>query len=491
MTNKYYAKNTFFNIHHILVFFLILVLLPKYLIAANVEDVAELNKNLINIDFESYGYIFGQEYSVLFCSQKCPNISRELLYYNNKIMSKYQKAIDRIRSRYGTEIDFSKYDLELVNELKKKNHFSSITCDDCSTFIAQLKSRSEGDIPNSIHAGLARNIPEYRAHPEVEFSDGIVKEWKSSDNKKLLGLDVSILYPASWKAKDGRGPHIVKKFTSDYGFGLVTFMIQVRDISDLGISDLPKGSAKELLAYITGFTSSSIPGSQFFGRGEVVINNHDAIYLEFNMDQKAMDKTFKAQSIMYYFIAGGNIVQLQGIVGLPKTENTSTELSRLYKKYSPVFVKMANSFYVNNQFQVQQNYESKPSTYVYADKTEAPPDTSTVKNILISALGLLLFAGLVFLIFSRIIKTRHSSKTSPTAKTESNIDPNTGLATCPHCGKVILPFLVSLRSRGYAAVLNFCIGVMPPMAMFGRSLLYIQSHLVAKSWTSSIQSNRY
>ena len=36
-------------------------------------------------------------------------------------------------------------------------------------------------------------------------------------------------------------------------------------------------------------------------------------------------------------------------------------------------------------------------------------------------------------------------------------------------GAVILPFLVLTRSRGQAARANFCLGVMPPRAIFGRS----------------------
>jgi hypothetical protein len=35
--------------------------------------------------------------------------------------------------------------------------------------------------------------------------------------------------------------------------------------------------------------------------------------------------------------------------------------------------------------------------------------------------------------------------------------------------RVIPPFLVLTRSRGQAARANFCLGVMPPRAIFGRS----------------------
>lgn len=36
-------------------------------------------------------------------------------------------------------------------------------------------------------------------------------------------------------------------------------------------------------------------------------------------------------------------------------------------------------------------------------------------------------------------------------------------------GMVIPPLIMVLRSRGYAAILNFCTGVIPPSAILGRS----------------------
>lgn len=44
---------------------------------------------------------------------------------------------------------------------------------------------------------------------------------------------------------------------------------------------------------------------------------------------------------------------------------------------------------------------------------------------------------------------------------------------------VIPPFLTGPISRIHAAIFSFCLGVMPPMAILGRSLLYVQSQRVA------------
>jgi hypothetical protein len=44
---------------------------------------------------------------------------------------------------------------------------------------------------------------------------------------------------------------------------------------------------------------------------------------------------------------------------------------------------------------------------------------------------------------------------------------------------IIPPFLTGRDCRIHAVILSFCIGVIPPMPMFGRSLLYVHSHRVA------------
>lgn len=46
-------------------------------------------------------------------------------------------------------------------------------------------------------------------------------------------------------------------------------------------------------------------------------------------------------------------------------------------------------------------------------------------------------------------------------------------------GRVIPPFLTGPLSRIYAASFSFCLGVMPPIAILGLSLLYVQSQRVA------------
>ena len=57
--------------------------------------------------------------------------------------------------------------------------------------------------------------------------------------------------------------------------------------------------------------------------------------------------------------------------------------------------------------------------------------------------------------------------------------PLTRQAALLRLGRVIPPFLTGPVCRIHAARFSFCAGVIPPMPIFGRSLLYVQSHFVA------------
>lgn len=52
------------------------------------------------------------------------------------------------------------------------------------------------------------------------------------------------------------------------------------------------------------------------------------------------------------------------------------------------------------------------------------------------------------------------------------------------------PIFSCCQKWSYAAMASFCMGVMPPSAIFGRSWLYVHSQWVALCCTCSIESNR-
>lgn len=58
--------------------------------------------------------------------------------------------------------------------------------------------------------------------------------------------------------------------------------------------------------------------------------------------------------------------------------------------------------------------------------------------------------------------------------------------SCARGRAVIIPFLSGLVPGLHTASFSFMAGVIPPMPMFGRWLLYVHSHRVACPFTSSM-----
>jgi hypothetical protein len=64
------------------------------------------------------------------------------------------------------------------------------------------------------------------------FADGFTKEFRTGGHVKSQGIDLGIEFPASWKAEEGRRPHIVQRLTSENGRGRVHAMINVQDLGE-------------------------------------------------------------------------------------------------------------------------------------------------------------------------------------------------------------------------------------------------------------------
>jgi hypothetical protein len=88
-------------------------------------------------------------------------------------------------------------------------------------------------------------------------------------------------------------------------------------------------------------------------------------------------------------------------------------------------------------------------------------------------------------------RRRFSKEAKLAIVAESYSAPRQVTVTARRHGMVIPPFLTGLRSRIHAAIFSFCAGVMPPMPILGRSLLYVHSHCVANSCASSMLSMMY
>jgi hypothetical protein len=74
--------------------------------------------------------------------------------------------------------------------------------------LAEVRARSGGDIPEPIRSTLLSANPRYLQHPVLELTEGWRRPYRTKGNARAKGVDVSLSVPASWRARERRGAAI-------------------------------------------------------------------------------------------------------------------------------------------------------------------------------------------------------------------------------------------------------------------------------------------
>lgn len=191
-----------------------------------------LNEDLAEDIGRAFGFRYGQNHTL-------NRIRRE--YSGTRIASEARLGRLRFNSRFGDAYDYidnlfsQKWRTEWVQAKNRIEEQSapllgkdSISRAEAKAFIDTVENRSQGHLPSPILETLLMFTPEYIERPANMFDDGFTKEYRTGGHTKSKGIDVGIQYPASWKAEEGRRPHIVQKFTSENGYGSTMALLLVR-----------------------------------------------------------------------------------------------------------------------------------------------------------------------------------------------------------------------------------------------------------------------
>ena len=156
----------------------------------------------------------------------------------------------------------------------------------------------------------------------AEFTKGQKTKFSTEKHAKAKGLNMTISYPNSWKAKEGDRPNILQKFVSNGGTGTELFMIVTKS--------LPGGAALSNEEAKDQFTEESfkefVPeGSNFISGRSTKIEGLPAGILEFSKRVERAGMVVDIQVINYIFFSGSTMVQIQCQVGSPNANMTTKE----------------------------------------------------------------------------------------------------------------------------------------------------------------------
>lgn len=297
---------------------------------------------------KTFGFRYGQLYSL-------GRIQQE--YARTSIAAKAKASQLRFQSTFGDAYDnmdsllSQKWGAEWAEAKRRIEEQSASLLEGADlsrsrvqAFIDTVSNRSEGKLPSPMLETLLMFDPEYIERPENLFDDGFTKEYSTRGHPKSEGVDLSIKYPASWTAEEGRRPNIVQKFTGESRHGTTMATILVREFptdlsSDASASDFDKA----ILALDREEMYGSIfPSAKVIETGKVRLAGEPAIWGRYQAVVNRAGRKIDYDGLTFTMARHSNMVQITYAAGRPLGSN-SAGAQAIFEHHSGLFQRMTNS----------------------------------------------------------------------------------------------------------------------------------------------------
>lgn len=199
---------------------------------------------------------------------------------------------------------------------------SDLSLADAQSFLAEVDARLAGQIDVSVLTGML--WLRYAAQPDLELRDWW-QGFSTEGHPKAAGLDLTLRLPLSWRQLDGDRPHVVAKWTSQYGSGDSVITLLVREIPEtLNFEDM-------LEVERLGDWDWLVPEGFSFLHGRAIeLDRQPGLQVDAMGERRVLDLVIANRTRTYVIFPPGRMVQLACMLGHnPNVENTT--ISRRYE----------------------------------------------------------------------------------------------------------------------------------------------------------------
>lgn len=169
----------------------------------------------------TFTFYIAQQASLESVSERFPDLQDKAIDASKEWAEEFRPSIKKIDSCLSVikGIEWENEKIKIYEKYRRADH-SNVTEKEALQFIEIIFQRSYGKIQSPVIETLLTFMPEYKAAPEKEFSDGFVNSYFSATPKKKAPVNIRIIYPKSWKAIDGILQNNIQQiFISNYGTG--------------------------------------------------------------------------------------------------------------------------------------------------------------------------------------------------------------------------------------------------------------------------------
>jgi len=227
---------------------------------------------------------------------------------------------------------------EQLDAAVERLDFSGISRQQALDYIATVRKRTKGHMPQETYNVLIAFHPLYQTHPHLEFLNGYVREYRSDGRGKALGLKIALEHPMSWKAEEGRRPHILQKFASTDSLASAT----------ISLNDVPFASKsfseQENLQYLSSreYIEKEMHGARFISAGATTIAGKQASFCNVTIQRSAPAGDLTLRARIYYILHKEKVVAISfdvARVGLLSLK----DIEPIFDRYEKLFELIASS----------------------------------------------------------------------------------------------------------------------------------------------------
>lgn len=252
---------------------------------------------------QALGFWIGQQYSIDKLIEHFPQLRPQLILAKTNFDNKLGPAIKYMEQVLANQIpNWSQIRKEIVDTIVAQADFERLTYEEAQAYVTDVEKRTQGQIPSPLLETTLMFHPDYIRNPEREYLDGFTKEYRTDGTGKSRGVKIGIEYPGSWRAKEGRRPHVVQNIASQNGKGFESVMITIADDpDDLSEEDFLLLQAEEMC-------ESFAPGTRTIDYGTVRIAGKQAIWGEFDLITQRVGMEMEVHGLIFTFLHKGNFV---------------------------------------------------------------------------------------------------------------------------------------------------------------------------------------
>lgn len=299
---------------------------------------------------QAYGFVLGQQSALELVEKKFPDLAtatKEAWFaFNSTALGECVKGVEaELSNELGEKWpEYKKTMTDQMSDLIGKQDF---TRQQASEFLAEVRQRAKGNMPESIRMTLLSAHARYSKNPGVEIVDGWKQTFRTKGHAKAKGADVSISLPASWSKREGNRPNIVQVFRSGAGHGPVMCNLMVKTLPLPAGYKLTTAELKEFFqpAELKGMLPE---GAKFIDAKEIALEGSPAGMLVFDQTQQRLDIKLTMRMTQFVVIHGTSMVFLQFMFA--EMPDSTSSLDDLQKQFLPTFKIIANTYVWNDRY---------------------------------------------------------------------------------------------------------------------------------------------